>query len=540
MLFELKSNAFRENDRIREIKPFTEGLNIVLGQDDKANSIGKSTFLLAVDFAFGGKSYTDRKNRIAEMFGHHRILFAHKFQDRTYYFCRSTQNPETIEECDKFYNPTGVSIKLKDFTDFLQRSYQIEGSELSFRETVSVFCHIAGKFETDYENPLKNAGDTSQSKSVRRFEKLFPEYKDIKPKEKAVELADEKNRTFSAAVKFGFINNSTTGRKSVEKLKAELEELKKDVREAKSGKISALFAFEGKIAQQAADIKKELKSMRSVRSRLQSEIAAIQNLETKETVTESDLKVLQTYFPDVNLKKIEDVVNFHKAIASIVNSECEDEKENLSEKLEDVVFQIEELEAQISPELKDIPQTVLEEFGRKTARIEQLEKLLENSELKQNLNVEKKCAEKELKLTQEQALISISEKINSAIKEFDEKEKSLQFEFTTQNAYSLYRKNDVGTGTKHLNLIIFDLAVLAATEVPFAIFDSYIFHELEDSRLDFVLSLFEEFSRKYNKQIFIAVDGQDKCSKASGQIIEKSTIVQLGRDKQSLFGGQKK
>ena len=208
--------------------------------------------------------------------------------------------------------------------------------------------------------------------------------------------------------------------------------------------------------------------------------------------------------------------------------------------MNDVILQIEKLENKISPELKDIPQTVLEEYGKKSVRIEQIEKSLEYYELKKKLQSEKSNAEKELRMSQEEALSSISVKVNSAINQFDEESKSLQFEFPTQKSYRLYRENDVGTGTKHLNLIIFDLAVLSITQVPFAIHDSYIFHELEDKRLNFVLSLYNDFCKKYKKQIFIAIDGQDKCSENSKAIIENVKIIQLGEGKNSLFGVSKR
>ena len=60
MLCKIKCNAFKTSETIQ----IHQGLNIVLGQDNKANSIGKSTFLLAIDFAFGGNSYIDSKNKI--------------------------------------------------------------------------------------------------------------------------------------------------------------------------------------------------------------------------------------------------------------------------------------------------------------------------------------------------------------------------------------------------------------------------------------------------------------------------------------------
>lgn len=126
-------------------------------------------------------------------------------------------------------------------------------------------------------------------------------------------MAESKVKTFKAASDFGFIDNPISTDKDKSKFTEELEALENDIKEANNGKASALFAFEGKTAQEVADIKKELKSLRTIRARLQSEIAAIQKLDTKERVTENELNVLQSYFPNINLKKIEEISLFHKS-----------------------------------------------------------------------------------------------------------------------------------------------------------------------------------------------------------------------------------
>lgn len=535
MLCEIKCDAFK----IRDPLQIHEGLTIVLGQENKANSIGKSTFLLAIDFAFGGNAYTDSKNRIVKLFGNHTIFFTHKFESGTYQFSRSTETPDIIAKCNENYEPNGELLKIKEFTDFLKKEYKLENSELTFREIVSVYSHIAGRFETDFDNPLKNEGDTSQSKGITRFEKLFPEYENIKPKAKSLELAETKAKTFQSAVDYGFIRKAATSDKEAQKLISEKDELIRDLDEAKTGKAKEIFTFEGKTAQEAADIKNKLKILRSKRSRLQSEIAAIEKLDSSSKVSDDDLKVLQTYFPSVNLKKIQDIQNFHNSIYKIVNTECKNEEEKLKKMLSTVIKEIEELENKISPDLKDIPQTVLEEYGKKSVRIEQIEKSLEYYDLKKNLLNEKTSAENELRITQEQALFSIAEKVNNTLPLFDEESKNLKFEFPTQKSYRLYRENDIGTGTKHLNLIIFDLAILSITDVPFLIHDSYIFHELEDERVNFCLSLYADFCKKYKKQIFIALDGQDKCNENSKAIIENAKVIQLGKGKEALFAETK-
>ncbi|OTA65042.1 hypothetical protein [Limosilactobacillus reuteri] len=55
MLVEVSSDAFKSYGKTREKIKFHSGLNVVVGGRRGANSIGKSTFLMILDFVFGEK-----------------------------------------------------------------------------------------------------------------------------------------------------------------------------------------------------------------------------------------------------------------------------------------------------------------------------------------------------------------------------------------------------------------------------------------------------------------------------------------------------
>ena len=57
MLIEITSPVFKEKGKERPPIRFKEGLNVVLGKEDGENSIGKSSAMLAIDFAFDGNSF---------------------------------------------------------------------------------------------------------------------------------------------------------------------------------------------------------------------------------------------------------------------------------------------------------------------------------------------------------------------------------------------------------------------------------------------------------------------------------------------------
>ena len=49
---------------------FHEGLNVIEGDENAANSIGKSSALLLIDFAFGGQTYSQRDDILAHVGAH--------------------------------------------------------------------------------------------------------------------------------------------------------------------------------------------------------------------------------------------------------------------------------------------------------------------------------------------------------------------------------------------------------------------------------------------------------------------------------------
>ena len=72
----------------------------MLGDKAVQNSIGKSTFLLVVDFCFGGDDYINPKIcKAKDKLHSHIINFAFKFGNKIDYFCRSTKTHSEIGIC---------------------------------------------------------------------------------------------------------------------------------------------------------------------------------------------------------------------------------------------------------------------------------------------------------------------------------------------------------------------------------------------------------------------------------------------------------
>lgn len=122
---------------------FREGLNVVLGTPDADNSIGKSTLLLIVDYAFGGDTYA-RASDIVKNIGEHKIGFKFQFEDGEYAFLRAVPDSAKIWRCDSDYRPLDLITKER-FTEWLSKKYELDLYQLSFRDAVGRYIRVYGK-----------------------------------------------------------------------------------------------------------------------------------------------------------------------------------------------------------------------------------------------------------------------------------------------------------------------------------------------------------------------------------------------------------
>lgn len=223
MLIEMKSPAFKEKGKERPPIIFKEGLNVVLGKNDGAMSIGKFSALLAIDFMFGGDTYV--KSDGVKQEGNHSILFAFEFNGIRYYFERNTSDSDTFYICDKHYHRTDESYTKTEFADWLKINYNMDFAGISFRKTLSSFFRIYGKKNYDELNPLQGIPDQNMEKSINVILTLFDKYKDIEVFKQSVD--EHKNRlvAYNTARKYEFISNLVGGKKKYEENLQEIRTL---------------------------------------------------------------------------------------------------------------------------------------------------------------------------------------------------------------------------------------------------------------------------------------------------------------------------
>lgn len=540
MLKFIECEKFIENGVLRGKIEFFSGLNICLGEDNAENSIGKSTFLFAVDFCFGGDSYCSQKELLKEV-GNHKINFCLEFDNEPYYFSRSTENSKEVAFCDENFNIM-KKISDVDFKDFLLEKYNLAETCLSFRQAVTSFIRIFGKESSEIKNIVGVEGHNGGKTGIlRNLIKLFEEYDEVKSlEEKAAAIQSEQNEFTSVEkskiVKNGKIKNLSQLKESeirVDQLNEELLQI------AEANKIQT-ETVDAQRAAQAAELERQITVLKRNRTKLLNEKSILEaNLGSETKIQKEDFEELKSFFPELNIPHLEEIQNFHNQITKILKEETEEELLKLEDKIsgneKNLIESTQELTKLRVP--LSIPKKVLEQYASVSIQKNELEGQITFYKNSKQISSRLKETKIELDGKKLSILEEIAAKINRKLEEFSGKVNDNDsppcLNLNSTSSYSFYAPNDSGTGTAYVSMILYDLAILELTKLPFVIHDSVLFKNLSDSR---VIKVFEEYENS-RKQIFVSFDKKNSYgSDALKKTIEKHRVIELYAGGGELFG----
>jgi hypothetical protein len=521
---------------------FNPGLNTVLGDQAGTNSIGKSTFLMIIDFVFGGNDYIEKSTDVQRHVGQHIIQFTFEFNGQLYHFSRDTITHNRVNKCNAEYRVSD-NISIDDFRKFLSDSYGTALPYLTFRNMVSRYFRIYGRDNLDEKRPLLSDPKEKEADAIDSLIKLFNLYTSLDNLKKAHKIAQEKDSAYKQSLKFNFIPKITKSKYGKNKqgviaLQLQLEQI---VAGKKFPEQEFLAGLEPDDAKRISTIKVELINLRRQRSRLESKLELIQNnIESNIIDFQNDFVDIQAFFPSIEIRKIQEIETFHKKLQNILKNELIDEKQLVEAQLHETRESIRENEAIISTE--DIPEGIpikqLNEYADIKRQIDDLERENAAFQQAQELNETFKTIAHQLKNTQSGTLRELQNKINNKMKElndiiysgqkqppiltFDDNGKNCKFE----------TPHDMGTGTSYKGLVVFDLSILALTPLPALIHDSVLLKQIADVPLEKILELYQ----KSGNQIFIALDKGGSYTQHTEEILEQTAILWLSDNGNELFG----
>lgn len=540
MLKEIRCDLFKEQGKLRPPVKFHRGLNIVLGSvPGKAGSIGKSTMLLIIDFAFGGNSY--KKSDAVTQLNDHTIYFTFSFNGTDYHFARNTGEEKIVARLDESGNVVD-SIAIQDFTDWLCKKYKMDLPGLSFRNSISRFFRIYGKNNLNERRPLQTrGGDEAQKDAIHVLVTLFDLYSSILSFKEMLILAEEKIKAFRAARRFEFIPSAVDGMKKYDENVAAIAQLEREREELCQADNQTINAEEMQEANKVNELNRYLQELRKrIRSKEDDLYLLRINIQQGVYPTEADLKSLREIFPEANFKKLLDIERFHSKIQVILKEELENAALAVEEELKPLVQELDELTKQVSslrPSMA-FSEEFLYAYTRLDRRINKLKDENEAFDTRNRLQEQKRQADARYQEQMKSVLKTIESTINEEMESLNEIATNGEYNapkltLTKFDSYDFETPKDKGTGTNNRSMILYDLAVLHSTVLPAIAHDSILFDPMSRPDLSRLIQIYE---KEKEKQIFIALDKTSTCSETAQDIIARNTVIKLDNNEHALFG----
>lgn len=538
MLTEIYCEAFGSQKKI----PFFQGLNVIQGYSDESdgngNSIGKTNMLKIIDFAFGGKYYSDSNDDVIRHIGEHDICFTHMFDGKNYCFIRSTVEPARVICCvDNKYTPKS-EWSIKDFCAWLLKRYSLENLQLSFREVVGLYSRIWNKPNKEVNRPLYNHNAQPVTDAIISLVKLFGDYGPIQELYEQDKYLKKRQKVLSNAVSYHLLNVPTE--QEYGEIKQQLSEIQKTILTLQANISIASNENVDQLNERESQLYEQRMLLQTQQGRKLRELQRCRkNMMNLAPPSEDVFEPLQEFFPEIDINRIKEIQGFHNQLRSVLLDELKTEEAELQQSLRGIDSALKKNEEHIQ-ELTRLPTQAA------TAMNQILELAAKQEYLQNQLNLyEDKGKDAEQKVENSKALTQvlgtttekIQEQINKTILEYSGKISTSNSKAPTLHlapkSYQYGVEDNTGTGKAYTDLLLFDLAILSLTQLPILIHDSFLFNNIDDLTKQSFIRLYSRFS---NKQIFIALDqflGKD--SEEINNILYNSTRLLLtGHD--MLYG----
>lgn len=505
---------------------FVEGLNSVVGADDAQNSIGKSSMLMLIDFAFGGNDFPTKCDDVIRNVGDFKVGIEFEF-DKKYSFIRYTAEPDSV-----YFVDTQELKTLKEFTSFLKEKYLPSELDISFRECVSGFFRIYQRNNYDDKRPLDVIKKDSWDSIRKRVLKIYGEYWKIS---KLEESKSEKTR-ISSDIKGTFGSGAVRKITKIQYKKNinHIDEMTSEIESIKNSLKKNVTDIKSLINDRSFSLKKEKDELLEKRNYLSIQLARIDsNLDGSKIRNGKTFQEVTSFFPEIDTGKLEKVEAFHKGITKILKNYLIADKKLMLENLSVADSDIERIDKELLKIVDSKEESVyllerLMELDRSNRDlITQNEYWSRDSKIKEDISQVKT----EISKVIEKTIGEIEESLNSGMKYYIESiyhDKAILPTLSLDSKdYKFSHGDDRGTGKGFANMIALDLTFLEKTHLPCIIHDSLLFKNLDIPAVESLIKIYSGFK----KQIFISIDEVSKYSGDVKRLIQSSEFIKLDKDK---------
>ncbi|QXR34718.1 DUF2326 domain-containing protein [Alcaligenes aquatilis] len=511
---------------------FHPGLNIILGDDDAKNSIGKSTVLMVIDFVLGGRSLLKDDSGAIRELGQHHYDFSFQFGQASLYFSRATDSPDIVHVCDNNYARYS-ELSLEDYRSELKRLYELDGLEGSFRSILNPFSRIWRKGGLEPDQPFAAVAKESSAASISRLIDLFERSPDIADERAVLEEQKKRSTLVKNSMSANIIPKITRARYA-ENAKTITENLGQ-IDKLKQGLGGAINLYESLFDEDLQEKQQRKNKLHKQRTELQNKIRRLERQIAGITPRlAANIALVAEFFPTVDMLRLEEVETFHQKIGSIVKKELKNELDIAMTEVAATAKEIAEIDFDIQVALHDkgMPDDV---FTRVFDLKEMTDRAVEeNKHFEQKIKLDEmiRFSKQRLESIYIEIFLDIENKINQKLKAFNRvvygpSRASSQLRIKSASSYQFTSPADTGTGKSYAGLIGFDLAMISLTKLPLFIHDSMIYKNVEVPAIRRILRILSAINAK---QVFLSFDEAKKYGPAVEKLLEKFTVLKLSHN----------
>lgn len=525
MLIEINSPIFR-NGSIE----FHKGLNVILGDDNASNSIGKSTLLMIIDFIFGGNTYEKFNKDVAINLGNHAFTFCFEFEGQKFRFKRQTEDSQIVYKCDKDYKIVD-NLEIEKYTEFLKNKYGIDNQYMTFRSVVSLYSRVWGKENYDIKRPLDSFKNAKTKDMVESLIKLFDKYDKIYEISQKIIVASEEKNTLNKAAKYKYIPDINKSKYKINLIK--IDEIDTQINKIESQISLYAINITELLNEEMIELNRQKDELLGQKSIYVNRLKRLDIKRLKSSnINSKDLDKLSEFFPNINMQKIEEIEMFHSKLTQYLNNSIKQEQKELEDKIELLELDLEKTNDRIFQvtKNKDIPKYIIESIVKLNDELSSLKQENEFYNRKQNIasklnDMKDELNEKSSRIVQEIQVI-INEEISNMLSKISSKEVKPPKLILSPEKYSFEINDNTGTGNAYQSLIILDISIFKVTKLPFIIHDSMLFKNIQQDTMQKLIYTYNSFE----KQVFIAIDEKYKFDKQCQEILGNKKVVELDKE----------
>lgn len=527
MLKEIRCTHFSH-----KVISFHRGLNVIRGDNDGKNSIGKSTMLTVIDFALGGSTLLkDEAGAIREL-GHHRYNFAFEFGTKTRYFSRSTDGDNVVQVCSESYAPLN-ELSLEDFNRLLKQLYRMENLEHTFRSAVNPFARIWKKGGLDPSHPFAAVPKEAGAVAVGRLIDLFGRSPDVAEERRTLERFKDLKRVINDSMAADIIPNVTKAKYSENRVA--LSQSKDQIEQLRDGFGGALNVYEALFDDSIQHMRRRKSELAGERAELQNKVKRLErDISGITPRLAANIALVADFFPTVDVQRLEQVEAFHQKIGRIVKTELRDELAESLIRESSLAEDIAAIEWEMQKALKEkgMPDDVFSRILELKDGIDKAAFENEIFERREGVKESISHSNERLESIYSGVFLDIEGKVNHKLRAFNRVvygplRSSSELRIKSANSYQFSSPEDTGTGKSFAGLVGFDLAMLSLTILPLVLHDSIIYKNIEVPATRRILRI---LSAVKLKQIFLAFDEASKFGAATEDLLKRFTVLKLAHD----------